>query len=146
MTPDQHQRAEDLFSELVDLPPASRATALALEGDPEVRAEVESLLRYTGGETGVLKNAVGQMISAATDAGAFDSRTVGPGARFGHYRIERKLGQGGLGDVYEAVRDDDFHKRVALKIVQAASLGVYPLARRSSLPRCHDLCDWIQRR
>ncbi|MGE3887800.1 MAG: protein kinase [Vicinamibacterales bacterium] len=48
-------------------------------------------------------------------------RPEAPGrdARVGVYRIVRELGQGGMGAVYLAVRDDDaFHKRVALKILK----------------------------
>jgi serine/threonine protein kinase len=43
----------------------------------------------------------------------------GPDARIGAYRLVRELGQGGMGAVFLAVRDDDvFHKRVALKILK----------------------------
>jgi serine/threonine protein kinase len=43
----------------------------------------------------------------------------GPDARIGAYRLVRELGQGGMGAVYLAMRDDDaFHKRVALKILK----------------------------
>ncbi len=39
--------------------------------------------------------------------------------RVGAYRLVRELGQGGMGTVFLAVRDDDaFHKRVALKILK----------------------------
>ena len=39
--------------------------------------------------------------------------------RIGPYRLVRELGQGGMGTVYLAVRDDDaFRKRVALKILK----------------------------
>ena len=39
--------------------------------------------------------------------------------RVGTYRLVRELGQGGMGTVYLAVRDDDaFHKRVALKVLK----------------------------
>jgi serine/threonine protein kinase len=39
--------------------------------------------------------------------------------RVGSYRLVREIGQGGMGTVYLAVRDDDaFHKRVALKILK----------------------------
>jgi len=42
---------------------------------------------------------------------------VGP--RVGTYRLVRELGQGGMGAVYLAVRDDDaFHKRVAVKVLK----------------------------
>jgi len=48
-----------------------------------------------------------------------DAATPGPDARVGAYRLVRELGQGGMGTVFLAVRDDDvFHKRVALKILK----------------------------
>jgi non-specific serine/threonine protein kinase/serine/threonine-protein kinase len=50
---------------------------------------------------------------AAGDAVAPDPERVGA------YRIVRELGQGGMGTVYLAVRDDDvFRKRVALKVLK----------------------------
>lgn len=40
-------------------------------------------------------------------------------ARLGHYRLGRVLGQGGMGIVYEALRDDGaFHQRVAIKLIR----------------------------
>lgn len=45
------------------------------------------------------------------------------GQRLGPYRIGRKLGVGGMGDVYVAERaDDEYQQRVAIKLVRA---GVY---------------------
>ena len=39
--------------------------------------------------------------------------------RVGAYRLVREIGQGGMGAVFLAVRDDDaFHKRVALKVLK----------------------------
>jgi serine/threonine protein kinase len=47
------------------------------------------------------------------------SDTVAGDVRVGAYRIVHELGQGGMGTVFLAVRDDDvFHKRVALKILK----------------------------
>ena len=41
------------------------------------------------------------------------------GPRIGSYRLVRELGQGGMGTVYLAVRDDDaFRKRVAVKVLK----------------------------
>lgn len=42
------------------------------------------------------------------------------GQRLGTYRIVRKLGSGGMGDVYLAERaDDEYQQRVAIKLVRA---------------------------
>jgi eukaryotic-like serine/threonine-protein kinase len=46
--------------------------------------------------------------------------------RFGPYRVTGRIGSGGMGVVYEAVRDDDeFHKRVAIKTISPALLTDY---------------------
>jgi len=53
------------------------------------------------------------------------------GQRLGPYRIERKLGSGGMGDVYLAERaDDEYQQRVAIKLVRA---GVYSAQVQSRL-------------
>jgi len=53
------------------------------------------------------------------------------GQRLGPYRIERKLGTGGMGDVYLAERaDDEYQQRVAIKLVRA---GVYSAQVQSRL-------------
>jgi serine/threonine protein kinase/tetratricopeptide (TPR) repeat protein len=53
------------------------------------------------------------------------------GQRLGPYRIERKLGTGGMGDVYLAERaDDEYQQRVAIKLVRS---GVYSAQVQSRL-------------
>jgi serine/threonine protein kinase/Tfp pilus assembly protein PilF len=49
---------------------------------------------------------------------ADDSRGVRLGGRVGPYRTVELLGRGGMGAVYLAVREDDFEKRVALKVIK----------------------------
>jgi hypothetical protein len=119
MTPEQLQRVDELFGELLPLSSSERETALSSVEDPEVAAELKSLLGYAAKGTLHIGAAIEGVVHAASVSGAFRvAAATGSGTRFGHYRIERHLGYGGMGDVYEAVRDDDFHKRVALKIVR----------------------------
>ncbi|MEM8964720.1 MAG: protein kinase, partial [Acidobacteriota bacterium] len=40
------------------------------------------------------------------------------GQRIGMYRLEAVIGAGGMGTVYRAVRSDDFHKVVAVKVLR----------------------------
>jgi serine/threonine-protein kinase len=111
MTPDAWAQVKALFEELVDLPDAERASALAQWSvtAPAVAAEVAALLAAAG--------AVGERF----EAGAALPPPVPPtmvGERLGPYRITRELGRGGMGTVYEAERvDDQYSKRVAIKMV-----------------------------
>lgn len=51
------------------------------------------------------------------------------GRRVGPYRIERLIARGGMGAVYLATRQDDFEKRVALKLVHPKRQTVEVLRR-----------------
>ncbi len=57
-----------------------------------------------------------------------DERLIG--ARLGAYRLEAIAGYGGMGAVYRAYRDDDeYHQRVAIKLVRAAAESRYAQQR-----------------
>lgn len=118
MTPEQRQRVDELFGELLPQPSSEREAELSSLNDREVAEELESLLGYADAGPLPVQTAIDRLAQVASALGVFEGAVTGPGAQFGHYRIERHLGHGGMGDVYEAVRDDDFHKRVALKIVR----------------------------
>ena len=51
-----------------------------------------------------------------------DDRQSMIGCAVGAYRINREIGRGGMGTVYEALRaDGEFQHRVAIKLVNASS-------------------------
>src|SRR6516165_7778041 len=85
----------NLFHELADLPHDERERVLAEPGiSPEVRAEVESLLR-------------------------FDSAEDPTEVYWGPYRRVRVLGVGGMGNVYLAERTDgEIQRQVAIKLLR----------------------------
>src|SRR5882724_6535111 len=51
-------------------------------------------------------------------AGPSSATGLAAGTRLGHYVIQKKLGGGGMGDVYEAV-DEKLQRSVAIKILPA---------------------------
>ena len=114
MTADQRNSVELHFAALMDQTPERREEGLRAIADEAVRREVASLLEHAGmGET--VADIIG---SVAAEVGDRDSPERS-GRRVGPYRLVRRLGQGGQGTVFEAVRDDgSFHQRVAIKIVR----------------------------
>src|ERR1700694_218747 len=102
MTPERWQRLQEVFHAAADLDPPQQAAYLdeACGGDAELRRGAEALLAARPGG-GARAAEVGRVAPSAL-AGA---RLVG--ARLGAYRVVREVGQGGMGRVYLAYRDDD---------------------------------------
>ena len=106
MTPERWQKVKEIFTEAVELENDERSRFLdaAINGDDEMRVEVEKLL--------------------ASDADAktiFNAFSVIPPESvkdvIGNYRIIKKIGEGGMGAVYLAERAD-VRQKVALKIIR----------------------------
>jgi serine/threonine protein kinase len=116
MTPERWRRLQDIFHGAEGLDPAEQRRYLddACAGDAELRQEAEALIASSG-EAADLPDQVRQAAAAALGSGP------PVGTRTGPYRIVKELGQGGMGRVFLAVRDDDqFQRRVAVKIAHAA--------------------------
>jgi eukaryotic-like serine/threonine-protein kinase len=112
---DERARAEAIFDAALERAPEERAAFVAAECGAEVAlcAQVMSLLAAHERAGGILEE---------------DARSLLPGAdapdRLGPYRIEREIGRGGMGVVYEAERDDgQFLRRVAIKVLPAGGDG-----------------------
>jgi len=112
----QWERVEELFATAVELPQQEQLGFIAREaGDDAVARQLRQLLSHAAHAP----SRIVQTIEAATLSLA--SSNDWAGRRFGPYRIVREMGRGGMGIVFEAIRDDaEYHKRVALKIASWA--------------------------
>lgn len=114
-------RTQELFHRAADLSPDAQRALLDAEcGDDLVlRAEVEALLAGDVAGAPVLDGAVARVAHALLP----DARTTPiPEGAFGPYRLTRVLGEGGMGVVYLAERDD-LSSVAAIKILRDAWLS-----------------------
>ncbi len=109
MNPDRYARLQDLFHAVADLPLNERVAYLDQHcPSGETRQELEALLKEDARAQPVLDQGLTAHLHA--DAG-FVPRQLGP------YRLERLLGEGGMGVVYLGVRDD-LSSQAAIKILR----------------------------
>jgi len=127
---------EDILTEVLDADPEQRDRLLAerCAGDPEMAQEIRSLLAETEGAESwfeQLSRRSGALLGEAEAEGS----TLPTDRRFGHYRLERQIGAGGMGTVYYAERADDlFRKGVAIKLLPPG-MGTEALLRRFEAER-----------
>jgi serine/threonine-protein kinase len=119
------RRLQEVFDGAADLDPALRREFLDAQcaGDDALRQQVESLLLHMDRDDGRLEATVDAAVMGVGGASLV-------GQRLGSYRIEREIGEGGMGSVYLAVRADDaYRKEVAIKVLRAGLGGAGMLAR-----------------
>jgi serine/threonine-protein kinase len=122
MQPERWRRVCAVLEGALELGPEERAEWLRdrCSREPEIRDEVESLLRADRRAGRFLEQPLGRAskasAAAGATAGAADPR---PPERLGPYRLLEPLGHGGTSSVYLAVRgDDEYRQRVAVKILR----------------------------
>lgn len=80
-------------------------------------------LRESCGDNSDLRLEVERLLAALDESGAFlepgsPAERDLSGGKIGPYLILEQAGQGGMGTVYRAVRDDDYHQQIAIKLVK----------------------------
>ncbi len=100
----------------------SRYLDAACGEDRGLRREVESLLAYQKQAAGFIETpalqVAAQSLAAEFELGDHDEPLLG--RRLGAYQIVEKIGSGGMGEVYRAIRaDDEYQTQVAIKLVRS---------------------------
>lgn len=122
-------QVRDVLDEALQIPAEDRSRYL--DGacpQPELRRYVDSLIiSYEKANEFLERPAFDRQVDLP---GETEPSGVWVGRRIGPYRIEQEIGQGGMGTVFRAVRaDDEYHKRVAIKLVRGGFASNFALAQ-----------------
>ena len=114
MTDIRWDRLKDLVYEALQKPPGERARFLddACGDDLTLRGEVEELLGVDSGIEDSFLNA--SPFDSMVDAGLQEGEVVAD-----RFRLVRKLGEGGMGQVWLSEQTAPVRRQVALKLIKA---------------------------
>lgn len=109
MEPKKWQKVKSIFNDVIELDEREQEKFLSSQGaDTEILDEVRKML---GSDDESL-------IQHSPFSKLAENGNKTP-EKIGHYRVLREVGRGGMGVVYEAVRDDgEFSQKVAIKIIK----------------------------
>ena len=112
MTREEFSQLRTKFEALLAEPPSRRDVLLAdlSQANPILANELRRMLAAYESRTGLMDHPAADTILGMS---------IAVGTQLGAYRLEKELGRGGMGVVFEATRaDGSFEKRVAIKILR----------------------------
>ena len=120
MSADRHRQLTELCRAALDRDALDRAAFLdeACAGDEALRQDVESLLRYDEAADRFMERPAVEEVARMVSSD-LESNVDLAGRRLGVYRIEARIGAGGMGEVYRA-RDTKLGRDVAIKVLPRA--------------------------
>ena len=139
-TPDRWAEIKAAFEAALERPAAERAALLAASGlDADALAEVRSLLQHhdEATEGDEFLSTPAELDEAGLSASPAPPAASHSGQRLGAWEVVRPLGEGGMGEVFEARRaDGSFEGRAAVKLLKrgmdsAAVLQRFALERNA---------------
>ncbi|MGA9472054.1 MAG: serine/threonine-protein kinase, partial [Terriglobales bacterium] len=118
MTPERWQKVKEALAVVLEAPASGRASCLekVTAGDDSLRHEVELLLNQ---EDQMNSQFLEETFLGEAAAAVFITGGSTVGRRVGAYKILERIGVGGMGEVYRAIRaDGQYAKEVAVKLVR----------------------------
>ena len=121
MDSDRWQKIQTLFHQAADVPEAEQRIFLESQcaGDPALVSEIMILLEEDSRGASMLDGDIAHVAHHILNESV---AALPPFKEFGPYRIQRELGEGGMGVVYLAERED-LGSQVAIKILRDAWLS-----------------------
>ena len=121
MTPARFQTIEEIYRAALEQEPDKMSAFLdtACEGDEVLRRKVEALLASRQRAAGFIETSAVGLATRIIQNGQADSLV---GQTIGHYKISKRIGSGGMGEVYLAT-DVTAGRQAALKLLPMRFTG-----------------------
>jgi tetratricopeptide (TPR) repeat protein len=120
MTPERWRQIHDVFEQALGRPAGERHLFLdrACGGDAALASELADLLAHDA--RALAADFLAANCPAALQSGPPFASGEEPaaGRRIGPYEVQQHVAGGGMGDVYRAVRVDDYRQTVAIKVIK----------------------------